>query len=157
MRTELLFNTCYVTDHPRRVPRLQLGRSCVGTVLAPLCLHRRQEWPFWALCIPSISHFITWYPNDTRKIAKPRTVRFFLPLYYFVLHMAKYSPEHCVLIRGRTLSSLYDKRQSLRPTARKVILLPVSLMFLCVEIGKQTILNCIWWKPSRCVISILLQ
>jgi len=60
--------------------------------------------------------------------------------------MAKYSPEHFVLVHGHTLSSSYDKRPSLRPTARKVILLPVSLLFLCVEIGKQTILN---WLVAR--------
>jgi hypothetical protein len=79
-------------------------------------------------------------------MAKLRIVRFPLPLYYFVLDMAKYSPKHCVLIHGRTLSSLYDKRSSLRPTVRKVILSPVSLLFVCAEIGKQTILN---WLVAR--------
>jgi len=59
--------------------------------------------------------------------------------------MAKYSPEHCVHVHGRTLSSVSDKRPSLRPTARKVILLPVSLP-LRVETGKQTILN---WLVAR--------
>jgi len=46
-----------------------------------------------------------------------------------------------VLIHGRTLSSVYDKEAKFETHSAQSLLLPVSLLFSCVEIGKQTILN----------------
>jgi hypothetical protein len=135
-----------MTAQPLIAPRLRMGRSCTGAVLPPLCLYRRQEWPFYALCFLPISHFITWYPNDIRKIAKPRIVRFLLPLYYFILHMAKVLAwTLCSHSRAYTVISIWQEAKFETHTAQS-LLLPVSLLFLCVEIWKRTILN---WLVAR--------
>jgi len=146
-----------MTVHPLRTPRLRMGRSCLGAVL-PLCLPRRREWPFYALCIPYISHFITWYPNDLQN---PVLCGFLCPPTISSCIGQVFAWTLCSHSWAYTVISIWQEAKFETHSAQS-LLLPVSLLFLCVEIGKQTILNWLVAKilhiPSSlnfCVIVIL--